>query len=47
MDTYIANFGRGNYLWPEGLRRSTIATRESEVRLVRHNLLLAVAIINW
>jgi hypothetical protein len=30
VDTYIANFGRGNYLWPECLRLSTVATIESE-----------------
>jgi hypothetical protein len=30
VDTYIANFGHRNYLWPECLRRSTIATMESE-----------------
>jgi hypothetical protein len=30
VDTYIANFGHGNYLWPECLRGSTIATMESE-----------------
>jgi hypothetical protein len=28
--TYIANFGRGNYLWPECLDKSTIATFEDE-----------------
>ena len=30
MRTFIANFGRENYLWPECLRRSTIATLEDE-----------------
>src|ERR1700740_3298613 len=30
MDTYIANFGHGNYLWPECLRRSSVATIEAE-----------------
>jgi hypothetical protein len=30
VDTYIANFGHGNYLWPECLRRSAVATIESE-----------------
>lgn len=30
MKTYIANFGRHNYLWPTCLARSTVATFEDE-----------------
>jgi hypothetical protein len=30
MKTFIANFGRENYLWPECLDRSTVATFEDE-----------------